>query len=150
MNNNRCLQASIAAFVVLFALEWVIHGMLLQGVYQQTAAVWRPMAEMQKIMWMMWLGYLIFAPFFTAIFVKGYEKNKPALGQGLRFGVLVGLAFAPMQSLAWYAVLPIPAALAFWWFLAGMVEFIVLGLTVGLIYGRSGAQGAKPRKRKRR
>jgi hypothetical protein len=149
MDNKRWIQASVAAFVVLFVLEFIIHGMMLQGIYQQTALVWRPMEELQKTMWMMWLGYLIFAPFFALIFIKGYEKNKPALDQGIRFGVLVGLALAPMQSLAWYSVLPIPGNLAFYWFLGGMVEFIALGVTVAMVYGRVKARRAKPRKRRR-
>ena len=42
MNNKRWLQASVAVAVVLFVLEFIIHGLLLQGIYQQTTAVWRP------------------------------------------------------------------------------------------------------------
>ena len=134
MNNKRWLQASVAVAVVMFVLEFIIHGVLLQNIYHQTASVWRPEAEFQQLMWMMWLGYLIFAPFFALIYAKGYEPKKPGLGQGLRFGVYMALALAPMQSLAWYVVLPIPGALAFYWLVADAVKFIAFGLTVGIIY----------------
>jgi len=111
--------------------------------------VWRPMADEQKLMWLMWLGYAIFAPFFVMIFDKGYERGKPAHEQGMRFGLLVGLAFAPMQALVWYAVLPIPSTLAFAWLVAGIIEFVVLGLTVGWVYGWTGARRATSHKRPR-
>lgn len=134
MNNKRCLLASLAVFVVIGVLEMVIHGKLLAGIYHQTASVWRPEAEMMKMMWIMWLGYLIMAPLFTYIFSKGVEEGKGMVGQGLRFGLAVGIFIGAPMSLGWYVVLPIPAILAFYWFLAALVESLAAGLTVGLIY----------------
>ena len=134
MNTQRWLLASVAVFVVMFVFEFITHGILLQGLYQQTASVWRSESEMQGMMWMMWAGYLIFAPFFTLIYVKGYEPKKGGLEQGLRFGVYMALAFAPTQALGWYAVLPIPGILAFYWLVASAVTSIALGITAGLIY----------------
>lgn len=134
MNNKRWIQASVAVFVGLFVLEFIVNGILLRDIYQKHASVWRNEPDMQGMMWLMWLGYAIFAAFFTFIYTKGYEPKKPGVEQGLRFGLYVGLAFAPLHSLTWYVVLPIPGALAFYWFLAGMVEFIALGAIAGLIY----------------
>lgn len=134
MNIKRWLLASAAVFVVIFILEMVIHGILLADIYQQTAAVWRPQAEMEANMWYMWLGYLILAPVFTYIYVRGYEAGKDGLAQGLRYGVIVGILLSIPQSLIWYAVLPIPGALALYWAAAGMVEVIAAGVATGLIY----------------
>jgi hypothetical protein len=72
MNTKRWLLASLAVIVVMAALEFLVHGVLLSGLYRQTASLWRPEAEMQKMMWVFWLGMLVFAPFFTLIYVKGY------------------------------------------------------------------------------
>ncbi|MEK9134207.1 MAG: hypothetical protein AAB333_05050, partial [Pseudomonadota bacterium] len=80
------------------------------------------------------VGYLIFAPFFTLIYAKGYEPDKSGLGQGLRYGLYMGLVLSVMQNLIWYTVLPIPGVLAFYWFLGGMVESIAAGVAAGLIY----------------
>jgi hypothetical protein len=134
MKNKRCLLASLAVFVVIGVLEMVIHGKLLRGIYMQTASVWRPEGEMTRMMWMMWLGYLIMAPLFTYIFAKGVEEGRGMVGQGLRFGLLIGIFVGAPMSLGWYVVLPIPGILAFYWFLAGMVEMAAAGITVGLIY----------------
>ena len=137
MNNKLWIYASIAVFIGFGLLEFIVNGILLQDIYQKYASVWRSESEMQSMMGLMWLGYAIFAVFFTFIYTKGYEPKKPGLEQGLRFGLYVGLAFAPLQSLIWYVVLPIPGTLAFYWFLAGMVEFTAVGALAGLIYKKS-------------
>lgn len=134
MNTKRWLLASVAVFVVIFVLEFIIHGVILQGVYQQTASVWRAQADMQRLMWMLWIGYLVFAPLFAFIYVKGYEKGKPGLGQGFRFGLYVGGMLSVLHGFGWYAILPIPLALAFYWFVAILVESIAMGIAAGLVY----------------
>jgi hypothetical protein len=134
MNTKQWLLASVAVLVVMGVLEFLIHGVLLSDMYRQTASVWRSEAEMQKMMWVFWVGILVFAPFFALIYVKGYEKAKPGLGQGFRCGLYVGVMLSVMHSFGWYAILPIPLALAFYWFLAILVEFIAAGVAAGLVY----------------
>lgn len=134
MNVKRWLFASLAVLVVIAVVEMVINNFLLMSLYQQTASVWRPMAEIERMMWVFWLGYLVFAPFFVLIYTKGYEPAKPGLGQGLRYGLYMGVVLSVMQNLVWYAVLPIPGVLAFYWFLGGMAESVAAGAVAGLIY----------------
>ncbi len=137
MNTKLWALASLAVLMVMFVLEGLIHGVLLADLYKQTAQLWRPDADMQSLMWLMWVGYLIFAPIFVFIYIKGYEPNKSGVGQGLRYGLLIGFLIAAPESLGWYAVLPIPAALAFYWFVAGLVEHVAAGMAVGLVYKQS-------------
>ncbi|MCI0528261.1 MAG: hypothetical protein L0Y56_12550 [Nitrospira sp.] len=134
MNTKRWLMASGVVFVVIMVMEFFIHGVLLSGIYQQTASVWRTQEEMQRIMWIMWIGYLVFAPFFVLIYVKGYENGKPGLGQGIRCGLYVGGMLSVMHSFGWYVILPIPLALSFYWFVAILVEFIGAGAAAGWVY----------------
>ena len=134
MNTKRWLLASVAVFVVILVVEFLVHGVLLQGVYQQTASVWRTQADMQRLMWIFWLGYLVFAAFFVFIYTKGYEKGKPGLGQGFRFGLYVGAMLSVAHSFGWYVILPIPLALALYWFVAILVEMIAAGVAAGLVY----------------
>ena len=134
MNIKRWLLASGAVFVVILVLEFVIHGVLLQGIYQQTASVWRTQADMQRLMWIFWVGYLVFAPFFALIYAKGYEKGKPGLGQGFRFGLYVGAMLSVVHSYGWYVILPIPLVLSCYWFAAILVESIAAGIAAGLVY----------------
>jgi len=90
-------------------------------------------AEMQKMMWIFWVGMLVFAPFFALIYVKATRKASPVWA-GFRFGLYVGVMLSVMHSFGWYAILPIPIALAFCWFLGILVEFIAAGVAAGLVY----------------
>jgi len=134
MNTKRWLLASLAVFVVVTALDFLIHGVLLSGTYRQTASVWRPEAEMQRLMWVFWVGTLVFAPFFVLIYARGYEKDKPRLGQGFRFGLYLGAMLSVAHSFGWYVILPVPLALAFYWFVSIFVELIAAGIAASLVY----------------
>lgn len=134
MNRKQWLLASVAVFAVIGVLEFLVHGVLLSDLYRQTASVWRAETEMRQMMWVFWVGYLVFAPFFALIYVKGYEKGKPGLGQGFRYGLYVGAMWSVMSSFGWYVILPIPLVLAFYWFLAMLVELILAGVAAGLVY----------------
>lgn len=134
MNTKRLALASLAVFVVFSVVDGVVNNLLLADLYKQTASIWRPESEIQGNMWLMWLGTLILAPLFALIYTKGYEANKPGLGQGVRYGLIVGLLLSAPQCLVWYAVLPIPAALPVWWFAAGMAESVAAGAATGMIY----------------
>jgi hypothetical protein len=143
MDLKRWATASIAVVVVIGVLEMIIHGVLLAPIYRETAPVWRPMSEMQQLGPLMWLGYAIFAPFFVWIYAKGWEPNKGAPGQGLRFGLMFGTGLSAMSSLVWYSVLPIPAGLAAAWFVAGVVEFVAAGEAAALLYREPKIRGRR-------
>lgn len=134
MNTKRLALASLAVFVVFSVVDGVVNNLLLADLYKQTASIWRPESEIQGNMWLMWLGTLILAPLFALIYTKGYEANKPGLGQGVRYGLIVGLLLSAPQCLVWHAVLPIPAVLSVWWFAAGMAESVAAGAATGMIY----------------
>jgi hypothetical protein len=118
MNIKRWLWASVAVFAVIAISDFIVHGMLLSDLYRQTASVWRPPQDARQLMWIFWIGYLVFAPLFTLIYAKGYESQKAGLGQGLRFGLYVGGMLSVLHSYGWYVVLPIPLVIACYWFAA--------------------------------
>ena len=134
MNTKRWLLASGAVIVVIAVLEFLIHGVLLTDLYKQSSSVWRTEVEMQKMMWIFWVGMLVFAPFFALIYAKSYEKGKPGLGQGFRFGLYVGVMLSVMNSFGWYVLLPIPLTLASAWFVSILVENTLAGIAAGLVY----------------
>ena len=102
--------------------------------YKQTMHLWRSEAEMKNLFWLIWAGYPVFAFFFVWIFAKGYEKERPGLGQGLRFGTLAGLFVFAATNMMCYAVMPLPVIIPVAWFLGGMVECVAGGLVAGWIY----------------
>ncbi|MFA5167784.1 MAG: hypothetical protein WC530_04550 [Candidatus Omnitrophota bacterium] len=131
---KRFFGAVLAVAAVIAAIDMILHNVVLLDAYKQTMALWRSEAEMKDLFWLIWAGYPVFALFFVWIFAKGYEKEKPGFGQGLRFGILAGLLVFAASNMMCYAVMPLPAAIPVAWFLGGMVECIAGGVVAGMIY----------------
>ncbi|MCM8775822.1 MAG: hypothetical protein NC930_05680 [Candidatus Omnitrophica bacterium] len=134
MDRKRVWIASLAVFVVIFVAELVLHGIWLKELYEQTSTVWRPMSEMQGMMWIMWVSYFFVSLVFVLIYTKGLESGKSGLGQGLRYGFLIGFFMAIPAAFISYVILPIPYVLAVGWFVGTMIEFVLAGMVAGLIY----------------
>jgi len=134
MNTKRWLLASLAAFVVVFVLDGLVHGWLLRGLYEQTASVWRPQHVAGQLMWLMTLGQALFALAFAWFYTKGHESKKPGLGQGLRFGWCAGLLLVGAHNFVWYVVLPVPFVLNVGWLASALADCLAAGAAVGLIY----------------
>jgi len=126
------LISFVATYVVYQILGYLIHQVWLSDTYASLAAVWRPEAEMMSKMWVMYVTSAFFCFFFCYIFVRGYENR--GLGEGFRFGAIIGLFYALPQAYDAYVVYPIPYSLALRWFLSGLVVSIILGSVVAIVY----------------
>ena len=134
MNTKKWLIAALGVFIAYFAMEFVVHGVIMKPLYEQTASVWRPEEYMRKLMLWMMAGQAIFSVMFVLIYAKGYDASKPGPAQGARYGLLIGLLTAPMGALVWYAILPIPETIPVYWFVSGLVESVVIGAVAGALY----------------
>jgi hypothetical protein len=130
MNVKRFVLATIAVFIFFQITAFIIHGLILNPIYQQMADVWRP--DMMSKMWIMYITSLIFSFVFVYVFSKGYENR--GIGEGIRFGIIMGLLILVVGMFNQYAVYLIPFSLALKWFISGMIEYIIAGIIVSLIY----------------
>ena len=126
--------ATLAVAVAFYLMDALFHGMVMMNTYSATAQLWRPMDEMRQLMWVGILGYLAFSALFYLIFSCGFTPGKSKAGQGLRYGLLIGLLFWGAHALMSYPYMPIPSHIYWAWFGIGMIEFAVLGLITGMIY----------------
>lgn len=133
MNTKRLFIAMIVVFVALVVLELLLHGVILASIYEQTAELWRPEAEMNKYMWLLYPGYAVLAILFCYIYSKGYE-GKDGIGEGLRYGLIIGLLMQVPRAIGTYATMPYPGNLVVYWLIGGLIESLILGLLVGVIY----------------
>lgn len=134
MNKKRFFLASLVVFVIIAVLEYVFHNICLARLYADTANLWRPMPAMMKLVPYGYGINLIFALLFTYIYIKGYEAKGSGLGEGLRFGLIIGV-FVSLPMAGWsYISMPIPFMLGIYWFIMGLVKYLVAGAAVGLIY----------------
>jgi len=134
MNKKRFVLASLAVFVAVVVMEYVANVILLAKLYETTANLWRPMADIDRMKPYGMIVYFLAAFVFAYIYAKGCEsKPSPAL-EGMRFGFWIGLFVVPSMATWTYITMPIPLALAVSWFVIGMAEYLVLGAIVGMIY----------------
>ncbi len=118
-------------FVFIYAYSFVWHVILMQGLYKQTATVWRPEAEMNQFFHWVIITQLAFAFVFAFIFTRNYEGK--GVGEGLRFGAFMGV-FMGVMDIGLYPYLPIPFIIAALWFVGGFLTGTIGGVVVSLIY----------------
>ena len=133
LNVKRWLIATVVVFVVMAALEYIIHGVLLAPWYAETPQYWRTQSDMMgRIRWM-YLGYAFFAALFTYVFTRGYE-GKPGIGEGVRYGFWIGLLLCLPTMFINHTVFPYPNKIVIAWLAAGVVQAVILGIVLAMIY----------------
>ena len=119
-------------FVAMEILMFLIHGVLLSSAYQATKEVWRP--DMESLMWVYHVLAIIGAFFFTLVFSKGYEGK--GVMEGVRYGLYIGIWMSVGMAYGCYAMIKIPYSLALQWFIYGVLEYVVCGVILAMVYGK--------------
>jgi len=129
MNTKRFLVSWAAVFAFVFFYEYLLHGQLLVGMYEQTAHLWRS-AEDSK-MEFIFISQILFAALVTFLFTRNYENK--GVKEGLRFGFYLGLLLGVIE-IGKYCYMPIPGNLVLSWMVGVIVEGIGAGVVVSLVY----------------
>lgn len=119
--NNRMMKGmllgGVAAFVFVFLFEFVVHGVLMKGMYEATMNVWRPQSECNMAVGL--LSQFLFAIAIAFFYpIVGPDKECKKAGP---FGFGLGLVMA-MPQIATYCYLPIPLSISLLWALASFVK----------------------------
>ena len=139
MNYGRLVLAAVVATVVDLCYGYGVFGTALSsflsaapaGVFrsvEQTSARWPALVG----------GTLIGMLAATFIYAKGYE-GKSGLGEGLRFGLLIGLLEAGYFSIASSAVINYGYKMAAVFAIANIPEWLLVGAFIGMLYKPAGA-----------
>lgn len=131
MNIKKLVLTIIVVFVLANLTGYFIHAVWLAQDYAPVAEHYRPVGQ-EKMLFIM-LAYLSFAIGSVIVYAKGVE-NKPWLGQGVRFGILIALILAVPSFMIAYAVQPMPAILMVKQILFESINKIVLGIVTALLY----------------
>ena len=134
MNTKRFILATLAVFVVSVILDNLIHLVILKGAYEPLVSIFRP--DMNSLIWLIYVGSLVFAFLFVYIFIKGHEDK--GIMEGIRYGLIIGLFFLIPTSIGQYATYPLPFSLVIQWFIYGLIEFIIFGIIAAVIYKPAG------------
>jgi len=133
MNIKRFVISVLAVFAFVFVFDWFFHSYFLANDYMLTANVWRPKAVMEQFFPIMLLSQFAFAFMVSLIFTLNYEGR--GIGEGLRFGIFVGLLVGVIMF-SFYSYIPIPFALAASWFFGAVVQCVGMGVVLALTYRR--------------
>ena len=130
---KRMSLSIIVVFVVFTALSYVIHGLLLQPLYQQTPQLLRAQQDAQSHFPFMLLGFLVFSVAFVWIYSRGLEA-KPWLGQGLRYGLIVWLIASLSRYLIYFAIEPWSGTVVALQIGLELIMMLLVGITVAALY----------------
>ena len=129
---KKVLIGTIVVFVILEALDMIIHGVILGSVYATMQNVWRP--DMMQKMWILHIVKIVVAFMFTFLFSKGYEGK--GLMEGVRYGFYIGLMLSMGYAFGSYVSFRISHQIALQWFIYAMFEYIIAGIGVALVFGK--------------
>ncbi len=131
MNTKRYLLSAVAAYVFMFAFDFVWHGLLLNDQYEASQTLWRPEADMGTYFPVALAIGLALAFLIAFIFTRNYENR--GLAEGAGFGLFLGV-FLGLTAFGIYPYLAMPFGLAALWFVGGMIEGVGTGLVIALVY----------------
>ena len=131
--NKRFWLSTLVFFVVAMGTDFVLHGLLLHGDYAQLPNIMRTEADSAQYFPIMLLAHVFIAFAFVWIYQRGCE-DKPWLGQGLRFGLVVAFLTVVPTYMIYYAVQPLPGMLVIKQIVFDLIRTAALGVVVGWMY----------------
>ena len=131
--SKKFVIAVIVAFVLFTGLGYLVHGYLLEGAYSHLANLWRSVDDTAKHMPFLLLANLVTAIAFVWIYERG-RQEKPFLGQGIRFGIAMAALVPAAKFITYYAIQPIPHALALHQILFDGIAIVITAVLVAFIY----------------
>ena len=133
MNRVRLILTIVVIFILANFTGYFIHAIWLKQDYMPAARLYRLPGE-EKMFWII-LAYLSFAIGSVWVYAQGVE-DKPWLGQGIRFGILIWLILAVPSFFIAYAVQPVPPILMAKQVLSELIDKIFLGVVTAFVYGK--------------
>lgn len=135
---KKVLIGFVVVYIAMNVMDFLIHGVILASAYEATKNLWRP--DMQSLMWVYYVISLVGSFFFSFIFSKGYEGK--GIAEGARYGVYIGIWMSIGMAYGTYGMIAIPYAMAMQWFLYGIVEYVICGIILALVFGKKEAAPA--------
>lgn len=135
---KKVLIGFVVVYIAMNVMDFLIHGVILASAYEATKNLWRP--DMQSLMWIYYVISLVGSFFFSFIFSKGYEGK--GIAEGARYGLYIGIWMSIGMAYGTYGMIAIPYAMAMQWFLYGIVEYVICGIILALVFGKKEAPAA--------
>ena len=133
MNHTRVAIAAVVTWAVSLVVGFVVNDILLAGIYAPNQAVMRPEAQMTGMLPIGFVFLLLGFFSFAYMYAKGYEGGS-GLAEGVRFGLCVGVLVVGFGLIWQYVLYPINGTMATAIIIDRLLESMLYGAIVGLIY----------------
>jgi hypothetical protein len=128
----------IAVAVTFLILDFIVNGLILASTYQELQDLWRP--DMDSKMYLFYVIAIIVAFFFSLIYSRW--RRGTGIGEGVHYGLLIGFLMSIPMAYGTYASIAIPYSLAIQWFIFGMIEYVIAGIVLALVFGKDESAAA--------
>lgn len=143
MTLRRIAVPALVAWLVDSVYGFVVFGVMLDSDFAPyRPSVFRPVEAMNSMMPMMFVSSLIGFVAVAYIFAKGHDGGS-GVKEGFWFGVVLGSLFTFLVSVPMYAIYNIGPALAGKVVIAGLIEMVIAGIVLGLVYKPAPAAAAR-------
>ena len=135
MDTKKVIGAMVAAFVILFAAGFLTHSVWLGPTYREMRDAgfsFRPEDAMRHKLWGICVSDALYSILFVWVYAKGKEE-KPWVGQGIRYGILMTLFTVVPSTLNDYVVYNLPYTLVLHWMVAGLITLMLMGVAAAVI-----------------
>lgn len=128
MMAKKLILTIILIFISWLTLDFLLHSILLQSIYESTANLWRPDDQMNiPLIYMVTLVLILCFVLIYALLI-----NPKSILAGIKYGVILGIITGTASGFGTYLHMPVPLKLAIIWFFGGLVKAIVAGLILGI------------------
>lgn len=131
LNCKRFALSTICGFIFTFIYDFIVHGILVKPMYDETAQLWRPESTMVDYMPIAMVVSLLTIITSLYIFTRNFEGK--GISEGIRFGAMMGTLIGIIMF-GMYVYLPIPMTLAITWFIASFAWMLGLGIIFSITY----------------
>jgi hypothetical protein len=135
MNLSRIALASVAAFVAYFAVGGLAFGLLpwLKNEFLKYPNVYRSQEGIKSVM-PVGMAFMFVAIATLAVLYAMVYQGGSGIVEGARFGALIGIFAVGSFVVHNYVNLRIGAKLTLQQAIAYFVEWVIVGIVIGLIY----------------
>jgi hypothetical protein len=133
MNYGRLVLAAVVATAFDMVYGFVVYGQLLGSEFAKYPAIYRASETQTQYLPLMSIG-ILFAMLVASYLYARSADGAGGVGAGMRFGVLMGLVMVGYVAGVNYGIMNIGRRLAASYALAGLVEWVIIGIAFGSIY----------------
>lgn len=132
MNTKRFFLAWLAVYVFCSITGYIEHDVILHHTYMSLQPALHS-GDVKSKIWAFVISAVVSTFFYTLIYSSW--KKKGTVGEGLKYGIFIGLWMWIVMTMRTYASTDlIPFSLAMQWLVYGIIQYALGGMVMAVVY----------------